>query len=257
MPCCAIKTGLSLAKLWALRNLKRQHNHSSRRTSRFITDALSPRTGEGMLIAGSTAVGLGLVGQMVGYAMLHDACKDLEQEVIADRDFNYAVTCGQGVAGGAALLFFSGIAQLGGAPWIIAGLSERGRHRAFEDAFELHGRKPVTKRRARILTGVGGGLLGAGLALWVVSPLSAIQGCKASPSLTCSVDATTWGWNAGLGLITAGASMVTYGVAYRRGYGTFRAIRNAEAAPMVLTSPTGSGGQVQVGGGGVSLSGRF
>ena len=221
-----------------------------------VTDALAPRSGQGMIIGGSLGLGIGLIGQLAGYALLHDSCNKLETEVVQDRNYDYAVTCGQGIAGGAALLFFSGILQLGGAPWVVAGMSERGRHRSFEDAFERHGRRSVTKKRARILVGVGGGLLGAGLALWVVSPLSAVSGCKQSPSLTCSVDATTWGWNGGLGLITTGASMMAYGAAYRRGYGTFRAIRNVEAAPMVLSSAP-SGGGVVFDGGGMKLSGRF
>ena len=36
--------------------------------------------------------------------------------------------------------------------------------------------------------------LAAGTAAWIVSPIVAVERCKNSTSLTCSVDATTWGY---------------------------------------------------------------
>ncbi|MGB1699859.1 MAG: hypothetical protein ACPHRO_07900 [Nannocystaceae bacterium] len=193
-----------------------------------VTKTLAPPTGDRMLIFGSVSMGIGLVGQAIGYGWLHRACSAIVKDEFQDPSFRSAVSCGVGFAGGGATLFLSGIPQLLGMPWIIAGITQRGRRRAFEDELLADG-----TRRARRpgLAASGAILLGAGVVLWGVAPVAAFRECDDDPSITCSLDATTLGWNFGLGMVTAGSAMLGYAVAYTRSRKRFGTLRTVALAP--------------------------
>ena len=193
-----------------------------------LTKALAPPTGDRMLIMGSISMGLGLAGQMIGFGWMHRTCSKIVDDEFQDPSFQAAVSCGVGFAAGGATLFMSGIPQILGMPWIIAGITQRGRRRAFEDQLMSDGSKRA--HRPGLVTTVSV-LLGAGVVLWVVAPIAAFRHCGEDPSITCSLDTTTWGWNLGLAMVTGGSAMLGYGVAYKRSRKRFGTIRSVKLSP--------------------------
>ena len=193
-----------------------------------LTKALAPPTGDRMLIMGSISMGLGLAGQMIGFGWMHRACSKIVDDEFQDPSFQAAVSCGVGFAAGGATLFMSGIPQILCMPWIIAGITQRGRRRAFEDELMSDGSK---RARRPGLVSTGSVLLGAGVVLWVVAPIAAFRHCGDDPSITCSLDTTTWGWNLGLAMVTGGSAMLGYGVAYKRSRKRFSTIRAVKLSP--------------------------
>ena len=210
-----------------------------------LSQALAPPSGKKMMIAGGVVYGIGFLGQFAGWRVITRRCADTPAESVQDGDYLSAVSCGAGFAGGAVLLFFSGIPEFVGAPWVIAGATFHGRHQAFQDHF-FRGYGTNQGRKTNAFVWSGAGLIAAGALSWIVSPVVAVRSCAESPRLTCSVNATTWGFNFGLAAMTAGGSLIGYGLAYRKSFNRYRML-----SPVSLSPNFGPHG------GGLSLQGRF
>jgi hypothetical protein len=189
------------------------------RSEYMLDESFAPASGRAMIMAGSALSVLGFAGQLVGLKVVHDRCDGFSETSPEAVDFSSVQACGVGYQGGVAIVLTSAVAQLGGAPWVIAGAAKRGRHLAFNDFF-IDRRSNSRTTRPWIWTGTG--MLVAGASAWVASPIVALKNCKNSTSLTCSMDATTWGYGIGLSLLTSGGAMLARGLAYERRFSRFQ-----------------------------------
>lgn len=210
-----------------------------------LNRVLAPPTGKKMMIAGGIVYGIGFLGQLGGWSLIRRTCASTPAESVQQGDFGSAVSCGAGFAGGGLLLFLSGIPEFVGAPWIVAGATFNGKYRAFDDHF-FKGMGATRGKKMGMFIWGGAGLIAAGALSWIISPAIAVRSCRESPRLTCSVDATTWGFNLGLGAMTAGGAMLGHGLAYRRSFGRYRMLTPVSVAPSFGRNHAG-----------LSLSGRF
>lgn len=213
------------------------------RSDVVLDDSLSPGNGRAMMFTGVALSGIGFAGQMIGMKVVHDRCDGFTEMSPEAVDFSSVQACGVGYQGGVAILLTSSLVQMAGAPWVIAGATRRGRYRAFQDYFVERRSNP---RVTRPWVWGGAGMLAAGAAAWVVSPIVAVENCKNSTSLTCSIDATTWGYSVGLGLLTAGGATLGRALAYKYRFERFRERIQIDVRPQLSRSS-----------GGVMLSGRF
>jgi hypothetical protein len=212
--------------------------------SEYVLDkSFAPGSGSAMMLTGGVLSTLGFAGQLIGLKVVHDRCDGFSETSAEAVDFSSVQACGVGYQGGVAIVLTSAVAQLAGAPWVIAGAAKRGRHLAFNDFF-VDRRSNARVTRPWIWTGTG--VVAAGTAAWIASPIVAVKNCKDSTSLTCSMDATTWGYGLGLGLLTTGGAMLARGLAYRRHFTRFQERVEFRVGPSLSRSR-----------GGVTISGRF
>jgi hypothetical protein len=213
------------------------------RSELVVDSVLAPGSGGGMIMTGAALSTLGFAGQLVGLRVVHDRCDGFSESSPEAVDFSSVQACGVGYQGGVAILLTSAVTQLAGAPWVIAGGVRRGKYLAFQDYMVD---RRANLRPVRPWVWGGAGALAVGTAAWVVSPIVAVERCKDSTSLTCSVDATTWGYAVGLGLLTAGGAALGRGLSYRHRYRRYRERVQIHVRPQ-LSRTTGS----------VAILGRF
>jgi hypothetical protein len=194
------------------------------------------RRGIGLFIAGGILGAVGLPLKIVATTSDTSTAREYDAGLIDPDD------CVESCYAGPLFNVISAPLLITSASLVSGGLSLHGRWAAHRDVAR---RRPPYLLRTRLMTGLGAGLIVAGVATFIGSRF-ALQGPHASASASGFVSIRELGWWSAVIGIYGGAGLVGYGTGYRAGRRTAEPKRQAQVAPLVSPQLMG-----------VGVSGRF
>lgn len=194
-----------------------------------------PYTGVGLFIGASATFTIALAEQIVAHVLVKRRCidpvDDESFEKVDDAEVlgEVVAQCIPGVIPAIVLRVHSDIGLLATIGLAAGGAILRGRRAAYDDVFA--DRPPRNVRRLRL---AGISLIGVGVVTWFTTGAAAwglLAGCKSGK---CAARARLMAFttrDAGAALVAAGAGMLGFAEAYRRGHGGFVRDRALSLAP--------------------------